>query len=74
MTTFELESKDKSSSGVEHLTIKIDGKDVGVLYLTEEEKNDFVKLLKRGSYDAEVEIIEPDWVETDEFDDDDDDI
>lgn len=40
-----------------HYTLKIDGKEAGALYLTEEEYLNLLLLLKRGS-NGDVEIIE----------------
>jgi len=57
MNTIEFEVKDSSSSGAQHVEVKIDGKNAGILYITDDERLDILRLLKRGSFGEDVEII-----------------
>ena len=57
MNTIELEVKETTSSGAQHVEVKIDGKNAGILYITDDERLDILKLLKRGSLGEDVEII-----------------
>jgi len=57
MNTIELEVKESSSSGAQHVEVKIDGKNAGILYITDDERLDILKLLKRGSIGEDIEII-----------------
>lgn len=57
MRSIELEIKD-SYNDKQNIMLKIDGKDVGILYFSEEQKNEFLKILRKGK-DEDVELIEP---------------
>jgi len=58
MRNIEFEVKDVYN-GKQNIAIKFDGKEVGVIYLDEDEKLDLLRILRRGSED-EVEIINND--------------
>jgi hypothetical protein len=57
MKTIELLITDSNEKS-KNLSLKIGGKDVGILYLSNEEYYDFVKILRKGC-DLECELIEP---------------
>lgn len=57
MKTLELEITDSNEKS-KNIALKINGKEVGVLYLTNEEYYDFIKVLRKGT-DDEFELIEP---------------
>jgi len=56
MKKIELEVRD-SFNDKENIILKIDGKEVGILYFTVDQKIDFLRILRRGKDD--VELIEP---------------
>jgi hypothetical protein len=57
MKTLELEITDSNEKS-KNIALKINGKEVGVLYLTNDEYYDFIKVLRKGT-DEEFELIEP---------------
>lgn len=59
-----------SSSDSVHVKLLINNKDVGVLYLKEEEADLLLKSLKNGCYINEVEIESNIFDEEDDFDSD----
>ena len=66
MKSIEIEVKD-SYSDKHNLIVKIDGKEVGILYIDEDQKFDLLKILRRGK-DEDTELIEPQ--ELDDLDED----
>ena len=66
MKSIEIEVKD-SYNDKQNLIIKIDGKEVGILYIDEDQKFDLLKILRRGK-DEDTELIEPQ--ELDDLDED----
>jgi len=68
MNSIELEVKD-TYNDKQNIMLKIDGREVGILYFTEDQKNEFLKILRRGKSE-DVELIEPiDFDEEDYLDD-----
>lgn len=68
MNSIELEVRDIYNDK-QNIMLKIDGKEVGILYFSEDQKNEFIKILRRGKGD-DVELIEPiDFDEEDYLDD-----
>jgi len=57
MKTIELLITD-SNERSKNLAFKINGKDVGILYLSNDEYYDFTKVLRKGC-DLDCELIEP---------------
>jgi hypothetical protein len=57
MKTLELEITDSNEKS-KNIALKINGKEAGVLYLTNDEYYDFIKVLRKGT-DEEFELIEP---------------
>ena len=57
MKTLEILINDTTSTG-KNISLKFNDKDVGVLYLNNDEYYDFIKILRKGT-DLEVELIEP---------------
>jgi hypothetical protein len=68
MRSIEIEVKD-THNDKQDIIVKIDGKEVGILYIDEDQKFDLLKILRRGK-DEETELIEPQ--EPDDLDEDDD--
>lgn len=66
MKSIEIEVKD-SYNDKQNLIVKIDGKEVGILYIDEDQKFDLLKILRRGK-DGDTELIEPQ--ELDDLDED----
>ena len=66
MKSIEIEVKD-SYNDKQNLIVKIDGKEVGILYIDEDQKFDLLKILRRGK-DEDTELIEPH--ELDDLDED----
>jgi len=66
MKTLELINRDVSHN-TQSLTIKLNGKEVGVLFMTNEEYYDFIKILRKG-VDSDFELVEPEF--SDDSDDD----
>jgi hypothetical protein len=66
MKSIEIEVKD-SYNDKQNLIVKIDGKEVGILYIDEDQKFDLLKILRRGK-DEDTELIEPQ--ELDDLDED----
>lgn len=62
--------KINSSNGVYHVKLLIDGKDVGVLYLKEEEAQVLLNCLKFGRSESEVALDINIFDDEDEFEDD----
>lgn len=67
MKTLELINRDISNN-TQSLTVKLNGKEIGVLFMTNDEYYDFIKILRKG-VDSEFELIEPE-VYSDDTDDD----
>lgn len=68
MRSIEIEVKD-THNDKQDIIVKIDGKEVGILYIDEDQKFDLLKILRRGK-DEDTELIEPQ--EPDDLDEDDD--
>jgi len=66
MRSIEIEVKD-THNDKQDIIVKIDGKEVGILYIDEDQKFDLLKILRRGK-DEETELIEPQ--EPDDLDED----
>lgn len=66
----ELTNSSNSNTAL-HISVKIDDKDVGILYLNENELNEFIKVLKFGTLNSEgVELENNCYInDDDEFDD-----
>ena len=67
MKTLELINRDISNN-TQSLTVKLNGKEIGVLFMTNDEYYDFIKILRKG-IDSEFELIEPE-IYSDDTDDD----
>jgi len=72
MTSLEIEVKDKTKSGAVHLQVKSSGDDLGILYLSEDQYNEFVKILRAGCFNKEVDlsVVDPYNIE-EEYEDED---
>jgi hypothetical protein len=68
MNKLELRKVEATGTGTLHIKIFLDDKDVGFIYLNNDEIDTVVKCLKRGALASEVELI------TDVYNDDDEDI
>lgn len=66
MRSIEIEVKD-THNDKQDIIVKIDGKEVGILYIDEDQKFDLLKILRRGK-DEDTELIEPQ--EPDDLDED----
>jgi hypothetical protein len=66
MKNLELEVKDNYNNK-QNLILKLDGREVGFLYVDEEEKYELLKIIRRG-IDDDTNFIEP--AETENFDED----
>lgn len=71
MKTIEFEIKD-SYNDRQNIMLKIDGKEVGILYFTEDLKNEFLRIIRRGK-NNDVELIEPIDYDTEDLVDEDSD-
>jgi len=69
MKSIEFEVKD-SYNDKQNIMLKIDGKEVGILYFTEDLKNDFLRIIRRGK-DDDVELVEPIDFDSEDLVDDD---
>jgi hypothetical protein len=65
MNKISLQKIHSSGPGSVHVKLLINEKDVGILYLKEEELDILIQCLKKGIYDSDTNL------ETDIFDDDD---
>lgn len=62
----ELTNSSNSNSAL-HISIKIDDKDVGILYLNEDELNKFIKVLKFGALNSDdVELENNCYIDEDD--------
>lgn len=64
MKTLELTITDSNHTS-KNIAVKIGSKEVGILYLTNDEYYDFIKILRRGS-NEDYELIEPVEFDSDE--------
>jgi len=56
MNSLELTVSNKTAKGAVHLNIKSSGDDLGILYLTENQYNDFISILRSGCFTKEVDF------------------
>lgn len=56
MTSLELLVKSKTSTGAVHLEIKSSGDDLGILYLSTDQYNSIVQILRTGCFNKEVDF------------------
>jgi hypothetical protein len=57
MSSIELQVKNRTPSGAIHLQLKSLGDELGLLYLTTEQYNEFVKILRAGCFNKEVDLL-----------------
>ena len=70
MHSIKLDIRSQSSSGAVHSNMIIDGKDVGVLYMTQSELDVISKVLSQGSLHVEDTSYELSGDVEEEFEDD----
>lgn len=56
MNSLELFIKNKTNNGSVHLEIKSSGDELGMLYLSEEQFNTLVNILRTGCFNKEVDF------------------
>lgn len=56
MNSLELLVKSKTSSGAVHLELKSSGDDLGILYLSEEQYNSIIHILRSGCFNKDVDF------------------
>lgn len=61
----------RSESGSVHATLEIDEKNIGALYLTEDELSGFTKVITTGSYEHDVVLSVEDSLDCNQEIDDD---
>lgn len=56
MSSLELEVKGKTSAGAVHLQVKSSGDELGLLYLTNDQYLNLLKILRVGCFNKEVDF------------------
>lgn len=56
MNSLELTVTNKTTRGAVHLNIKSSGDDLGILYLSEDQYNDIISILRSGCFNKEVDF------------------
>lgn len=56
MNSLELEVKSRTQSGAVHLQIKSSGDELGLLYLTDQQYIELLKILRVGCFNKEVDF------------------
>lgn len=69
MSSIELQVKNKTSNGSVHLQVKSSGDELGLLYLTSEQYSEFVKIIRIGCFNKEVDLSIEDPYNSEEDDD-----
>jgi hypothetical protein len=66
MNSLELFVKNKTKSGAVHLELKSSGDELGILYLSEEEYEKIISILRVGCFNKEVDFLINDPYNSDE--------
>jgi hypothetical protein len=69
MSSLELLVKSKTQSGAVHLEIKSSGDDLGILYLSADQFNTMVQILRTGCFNKEVDFVIDDPYNSEEDED-----
>jgi hypothetical protein len=70
MNNLNLVQTHRTSTGSQHIQVVLNGKDVGILYLTEDETKLFLKLFRVGAVTADIMLATDLYTENSSTDDD----